>query len=185
MTPVRGPRRTPRYVCRRYQGGGGCTSAHACPVDVVEAAVVRAWVVEAGIPEREWVAEVLAAERTRPSRTVRPTADRRTVARGRLDRALAAGWLSAERYRAAVTRLEQALPESVCRDPPTDSEAEGVSPDAVLEAWPTLAERFCRGTDVAVRRELIRRYVERIDVLPGRLVLRWREGDPDASAPEA
>lgn len=177
MTPVRAPRRATRYVCRRYQGGGGCTASHARPVDAVEAAVVTAWLAAAGTPEREWVAGILQAGGARPpERTASGSSEGAADALRRLEEAFAAGWLSVDRYRAAKARLERAVAghDGPATDPGVP--ADPVSPDAVLAAWPTLAERFRRGADVASRRELLRRYVSRVEVLPDGLMVHWRDG---------
>ncbi|MCL8209216.1 MAG: recombinase family protein [Actinomycetia bacterium] len=183
LTPVRAPRRAPRYVCRRYQGGGGCTAAHARPVEAVEAAVVTACVAAAGEPAREWVAAVLQ-EAYPDGRTERAAADpprSAATARARLDEALAAGFLSLDRYRAAVARLERRGsqgPGGRRDDPAREASGAPVSPDEVMAGWATLAERFRRGPDVAARREILRRYVARVDVGPDTIVVEWR-GDPD------
>ena len=178
MVPVKGRNRR-RYICRGYQMSGLCSATHAQPVDVVEQAVVDEWLRRIASPSpdmvRSWVERTHSHSREQGERLRQMSQVQRRLGdllamRRRAEDALLSGVFDIPQYNAAVDRLnleqqrlEQALAENERQVDVVPSEVEA---NALLQELATAAKQFNISGSVHQRRELIRRYITRIELWP-------------------
>lgn len=178
MVPVKGRNRR-RYVCRGYQMSGLCSATHAQPIDVVEQLVVQEWLrrVSAPTPDmvRAWVQQMQNRSRQQSDRSREISQLQRRLTdfpsmRQRAEDALLSGVFDIAQYKAAIdrlnseqVRLEQALVTAQDQTALIPSEVEA---DQLMHELSAAAEQFQTAGSVHQRRELLRRYITRIEMWP-------------------
>lgn len=176
MVPVKNRHHT-RYVCRGYQSAGLCTITHAAPVDEIERSVIETLLADLENPTdeelRNWVDRLRAESSTRASeQRERERLERRLAElpamRQRAEEALLQGAFTIPHYKTVQAKIDQederlratlhSLP-SQHRVIPSGEEAQRLRSELAAAA-----ETFRRAQSLHNRRELIRRYVTRIEI---------------------
>ncbi len=181
MVPVKARNRR-RYVCRGYQMSGLCSATHAQPVDVVEKVVVDEWLrrLAAPTPEmvRAWVERTQNRNRQQSDRLRQVSQLQRRLAdfpamHRRAEDALLSGVFDIGQYKAAIDRLtgEQQRLEQTLADVTSQTALvpSAVEVDQLLHEMSSAGEQFQVAGSVHKRRELIRRYITRIEMWPGEI----------------
>lgn len=183
MVPVKARKRT-RYVCRGYQSGGTCTSAHAVFVDELEQSVSERLLADLEQPSDKdllsWVDRLTqqhAAQHDR--RRERERVERRLAElpamRQRAEDALLHGAFTIPKYKEVQAkmdedekRLREALADlsQVAPTPLATEEADRIRTELI-----GIAEAFRSLGSLHQRREIVRRYIMRVDILPDEVVL--------------
>lgn len=195
MVPVKG-RTAPRYVCRGYQASGTCSSGHSQPVPAVEAAVMDNLFAKLDVPGADdlerWVRQRIAQdegsrqtarERERIARALATV----PAMRQRAEDALLQGALTISRFRAVQAKIEAEESRlrfalaALDKVPPPATQT-----GAVLRAELEETVRGLRevGT-LHERREMIRRYVTWVELLPNEIRVHYDPRPAPRSASHA
>lgn len=187
MVPVKA-RKNPRYICRGYQMSGLCTTSHAQVVDAVEQAVTADWLSRVQNPDpatiQSWVErtierETLRSEAQREKSRIKRRLDDLPAMYQRAENALLEGAFTVEQYTTArgrldheAARLQQTLDalEAMPQMPPTTIEAQRLHDELAQ-----VSERFRQAATLHQRRELIRRYVTRVELWPDEIKIYYQE----------
>ncbi len=189
MVPV-GGRKKPRYVCRGYHMSGVC-SANSLAVPKVENAVVNDWLARLEQPSAAdihgWVRQRMAQEMNqtdteRERRRLERRLGELPAMRQRAEDALLQGAFTVPQFKEAQARMEQEAArlrealralDAERRRPPSTEEA--LRLEAELAAAPTA---FREAATVRVRRELLQRYVTRVEIRSGEVTVHYATEDP-------
>ncbi|WP_020374978.1 recombinase family protein [Sulfobacillus thermosulfidooxidans] len=189
MTVIKGGRnRQPRYSCRSYHMSGLC-QPNTVPVAEVEQAVVDHWLQHMAQPTpseiQAWAEWKIGQDRTydetlRERHRLERRLDELRTMRQRAEDALLQGVFTIPQFQEAQTRLDQEkeriqgrlqqLAHEMQR-PPSTEEAQRLM--AELAAAP---DAFRAAATVHERRELVKQYINRVEVQAGTVTIQYRGG---------
>ncbi len=194
MVPVKGRNRQARYVCRSYQSSGLCTTAHTQAVETVEQAVITDWLSRLDHPSatdlRAWVNRQITRDNTQSDAKRDQTRIERQLAdfaamRQRAEDALLQGAFSIAQFKEVQSRIDQQearLRESlkslqmVQSLPPSEEEVRRLQDELTA-----VAEAFQKTPTLHERRELLRRYVTRVEMVPDEIKVYYEESPEKTS----
>lgn len=190
-----GRRRRPRYTCRSYHTSGLCRP-NMVMVDAVEAAVLERWLGQMACPDAEdieaWLRWKTAQDRQadardRERRQLQRRMEELASMQQRAEDALLQGTFTAEQFRQAQDRIqcERQRVEALLGELQAPRPLEP-TPDLVEQLRRELAavpDEFQRAGTLHERRQLLRRYVRRVEILEDevRIHLAAEETAPEES----
>lgn len=172
-----GNRRRPRYTCRSYHMSGLCRP-NTVFVEDVETTVIERWLSQMSCPEvgdiEAWLRwktaqDRLADERDRERRQLQRRLEELASMQQRAEDAFLQGTFTVDQFRQAQDRIQrerqrvEALLQTLSVPKPLD-----VTPDLVEQLRRELAavpDAFQRAGTLHERRQLLRRYVRRVEIL--------------------
>ncbi len=189
-----GGNRKPRYSCRSYHMNGLC-QPNTVAVEAIEAAVVQDWLTRMTHPAasdvQAWAEWKIAqdhnrADTTREQQRVTRRLEEFQAMRARAEDALLQGAFTIPQFKEAQARvdreqarLEERLRELAVQQHPVPSAEESYRLAEELAAAP---HAFQQAATLHERRELLKQYIHRIDIVTGEVTIRYAgQADPAAT----